>query len=63
MKSGSGIWLTELLMLLGGLLILGSVGAYSEFRTDGITFIATTAIGTVIILVGFIARKYITGRW
>ena len=59
----TGVWITEAIMIIGFLLMIGVVGSYSRGFIGGVTFAAGLSVTIGIILVGFIARKYITGRW
>ena len=58
-----GLWITEAIILVGALMILGGVGAFSNGNTNGLEFATMLAVGTGIILVGWLTRKYINGRW
>lgn len=57
-----GQLLAELLMGIGFLLLLGSVGAYSN-GSSGKMFVTGLAVSIVTILIGYAVRKYIIGRW
>ena len=57
-----GKWLTELMMIVGFLMIWGAVGSYSNGTIEGLTFCAGVAIGIAIILVGFVTRLILKRR-